>query len=322
MKRLLLFMLAAGVSVAAPFSPRTADVAFGQAKQGAAATAASAPGGAPASEAQTLYEEAEGYARLKFDEFRKNAVPYNKQLEQKTFQEQKDLALRHATRLAGRGPLGGLDLYYAGMLYVLAGKSEPALDSLRRFVAEAAQAPEALKQRARALAVEHAAKLDRHEEAGRFLDDYAAHGPRTPNDLHRLNYVMASLHAKRKDYARAAAHARTAYTSALEVARAPRLAPDRRDTVIYGAGSFLAETLLSANRRAEALAVIQEMRGLALTYPSARLYGHATVMLLEEGEPLTAPPDASVAAGLEAAPAPPELKITEWIDQKPVKLSE
>ncbi|HEU4594239.1 MAG TPA: TlpA disulfide reductase family protein [Pyrinomonadaceae bacterium] len=319
MKRFLLFMLAAAVFVSALSSLRPSGVASAQAKQSEGATVASAPDSAPASEAQALYLDAEGYTRRKFDEFRKNAVPYDKQLEQKTFQEQKDLALRHATKLSARGPLSGLDLYYAGMLYVLAGRSEPALDSLRRFVTDAA-APEALKQRARALAVEHAAKLDRHEEAERFLNDYTAREPRTPNDLHRLNYVMASLYAKRKDSARAAAYARTAYTSALEVARAPKLAPARRDTVIYGAGSFLAETLLGANRRAEALAVIQEMRALALAFPSARLYGQATVMLLEEGEPLGPPPDAPAAAGFAATP--PELKITEWIDQKPVALSE
>ena len=79
---------------------------------------------------------------------------------------------------------------------------------------------------------------------------------------------MAALFSKRKDYARDAEHARAAYASALEVSRAQNLTPARRDTVIYGAGSFLAETLLSANRRTEALAVIQEMRALSLSLAS------------------------------------------------------
>ncbi len=313
-------MLAVGV--AAPSSLLLADASFAQTNTGAAATtAATTAAAAPTSEAQALYQEADAYARLKFDEFRKKAVPYDKQLEQKTFQEQKELALRHATRLAARGPLAGLDLYYAGMLYVLAGKSEPALDSLGRFVADTADVPAALKQRARALAVEHAAKLDRHEDAERFLKDYAGREPRTPNDLHRLNFVLGSLFAKRKDYARAIPYARTAYSSALEVARARNIAPARRDTVIFGAGNFLAETLLEANSRPEALSVIQQMRALALSFPSARLYGQATMMLLDEGEPLGEPPAATAnAAGVEAAP--PEIKITEWIDQKPVSLSE
>jgi thiol-disulfide isomerase/thioredoxin len=316
MKRFLLFMLAVGVC-APSFTP-PAGVVSAQTKAGADASAASAPGDAAASEARTLYEEAEAYARRRFEEFEKNAVPFNEQLKQKTFQEQKDLALRHATRLAARGPLAGLDLYYSGLLYVLAGRSEPALEALRRFVAEGPEAAGPLTQRARALAVEHAARLDRHEDAERFLGDYTAREPRTPNDLHRLNYVMASLFAKRKDYARAAAHARAAYASALEVARAPRLDARRRDTVIFGAGNFLAETLLGANRRAEALSVIQEMRAVALALPSARLYGQATMMLLDEGEPLGEPPAPAAAF---AGAAPPEIKIDEWIDQRPVSLS-
>lgn len=319
MKRFLLFMLAVGVSVSAPSSLQLSEVAFAQAKKGEGATAASAPDDdAPASEAQTLYQEAEGYARRKFDEFKKNAVPYDRQLEQKTFQEQKDLALRNAERLAARGPLAGLDLYYSGLLYVLAGRSEPALDSLRGFIAGEAGATEVLRQRARALVVEHAAKLDRHEEAERFLRDYTGREPRTANDLHRLNYVMASLYSKRKDYARAASYAQTAYASALEVARAPSLAPTRRDTVIYGAGSFLAETLLSANRRPEALAVIQEMRSLSLSLPSARLYGQATELLLRQGGEFGPPP---TLAGVEPV-ASPEIKVAETIGRGPVRLAD
>src|ERR1044071_3309852 len=74
------------------------------------------------SEAQTLYEEASRYAQDKFDEFKKNKVPYDPLLEQKTLQEQRDLALQHAARLATRAPLRGTDLYYSGLLYTLAGK--------------------------------------------------------------------------------------------------------------------------------------------------------------------------------------------------------
>src|SRR5438270_907364 len=84
--------------------------------------------------AQALYDEAAAYAQRRFDEFRKGNVPYDKALEQKTLQEQKELALRNAAKLVARGPLHGTDLYYAGLLYALAGKGEGALDSLRHFL--------------------------------------------------------------------------------------------------------------------------------------------------------------------------------------------
>jgi hypothetical protein len=93
--------------------PRTAPEQEPNGKTGADA--------ARTSEARTLYEEAAQYAQRKFDEFRQQQVPYDRLLEQKTLQEQKDLALQHAARLGVRAPLLGTDLYYAGLLYSLAG---------------------------------------------------------------------------------------------------------------------------------------------------------------------------------------------------------
>jgi thiol-disulfide isomerase/thioredoxin len=322
MKSVLSSILAFSLLTAAPI-PRAK--AFAQTPSKTSANAPAAPAADAKSEAQALYEEAEGYARRKFEEFEKNAVPYSRQLEQKTLQEQKDLSLKHATRLAARGPSDGLDLYYTGLLYVLAGSSQNALDTLRRFLSEtseSASAPEALKQKARALSVEQAGQLGLHAEAERLLSEYQSREPRTPNDLHRLNYVMGSLFAKKKDYARAVRHARAAYAAALEVARGKQINAHQRDAVIFGAGDFLADTLLEAGSRAEALSVIQEMRSLSLSFPSARLYRDATMLLLDNGAPLDAPPLPSAQASAEREAAPPEIKITEWIDQKPVALSE
>ena len=119
MKSFLSFVLALGLCAAAPLPDADASAqvpaqspAQPQTTTGGKAAPGVAPSAAPSaapSEAQALYEEADTYAGRKFDEFRKNAVPYNKQLEQKTFQEQRDMALRPDTsRRAGPwrpGPL-------------------------------------------------------------------------------------------------------------------------------------------------------------------------------------------------------------------------
>src|SRR5215207_3350930 len=55
-----------------------------------------APGDAKKSEAQTLYEEAADYAQRKFTEFEQKNIPHDPALEQKTLQEQKELALQNA----------------------------------------------------------------------------------------------------------------------------------------------------------------------------------------------------------------------------------
>ncbi|HEX8146372.1 MAG TPA: TlpA disulfide reductase family protein [Pyrinomonadaceae bacterium] len=269
------------------------------------------------SEAQALYEEASQYAQRKFEEFRQKQMPYDPLLEQKTLQEQKDLALQHAARLAARAPLRGTDLYYSGLLYSLAGKGEGALDSMRKFLADAEPGHPDLKQRARSVTAQQAAQLGLLEEAEGALADYAKSEPRNVSDLHRMNLLVASAYVKKKDYARAAAPAAEAYRAALEYARTAR-DPEQRDTTIFGAGSFYANLLVKAGRRAEGVRVAQEMRARAFALPSARLYGQATELVLRQGEPFGPPPEV---AGLEP-PASPELAVAELIGQGPVRLSE
>ena len=323
MKRVLTSALVLTLSLAAAPSgargqagvrPRAAEgPEKGQNGKGDAAASADAR----ANEARALYEEAAQYAQRKFDEFQKQKLPYDRLLEQKTLQEQKDLALQNAARLAARAPLRGTDIYYSGLLYSLAGKGEGALDSMRHFLADADPAPADLKQRARSVVAQQAAQLGLTEEAERALAEYTKAEPRVVADLHRMNLLVASAYAKKKDYARAAAPAGAAYAAALESARAAR-DPVQRDTTLFGAGSFYTNVLVAAGRRAEGLRVAQELRARAVALPSARLYGQATELVLRQGEPFGPPPEV---AGLEP-PSPPELVVTELIGEGPVKLSE
>src|SRR5438270_1117714 len=272
------------------------------------------------SSAQSLYDEAAAYAQRKFDEFRKNEVPYDRALEQKTYQEQKDLALRNVRQLAARAPLGGTDLYYAGLLYGLAGRPEDALVSMLRFlsVTDAARAAAETRQNARAVVVQRAAELGLTDEAEKALAAYTQEGPRGPASLQRMHVLLTSAYTKKKDYARAAPHARDAYAAALQLAADKNTDAQQRDATIYGAGALPANALARANRRPEAIQVIQELRARGVALASARLYRQATELLLEQGERLDAPP---AVAGL-AAEAPPELKVSQWIDQAPVRLAD
>jgi thiol-disulfide isomerase/thioredoxin len=278
-----------------------------------------APGGEPS--AKALYEEAEAYVRRKLDELEKKGVLIDRNLEQLTLQEQRELALRNVSQLASRGSLQGLDLYYAGLLYNLAGKPEGALDAMRRFLSEGVVAPDEMKQKARSVFVQHAAQRKLIPEAERVLAEYMRGSPRVPNEIHHLNTVLALHHHKAKNFERAAAHAREAYLAALQAAQNKFLGKRLRDDIIFGSGSFLADSLLKANKRGEAVTVLQEMRALALRYPSARLYGEATGMLLDFGGELGEVP-ADAFKNLGPALAPPEIKIAEWIEQAPVKLSD
>jgi thiol-disulfide isomerase/thioredoxin len=267
---------------------------------------------------QALYEEAATYARRKFEEFEAKRVPFNELLRQNVLAEQRQLAARHAAALAARPPLAGQDLYYAGLLYTLAGKGTAALDTMRRFLAAPADALPALRQKARAVVAQQAALADLLPEAERALAEYVAGEPQAPAELNNVRVVLANAYAKKKDFARSAAHAREAFKAALASAADRQTEARQRGAAVYGSGAFLANTLDRAGRREESLAVIQQMRTAALGLPNARLYGDATGLLAERGLPPDAPPDAPDAA----AATVPELKLSEWIDQQPVTLAE
>ncbi|HWS54803.1 MAG TPA: TlpA disulfide reductase family protein, partial [Pyrinomonadaceae bacterium] len=265
---------------------------------------------------QALYEEAASYARRKFEEFEAKQVPFNELLRHEVLHDQRKLAERHVAALAARGTLAGEDLYYSGLLYVLAGRGPAALDAMRRFLAAGADAPPALRQKARAVVGQQAAQSELFAEAERALADYQAGEPRTPSEANNIRVVLANAYAKKKDFARAAAHAREAFASAVASASDGQLEARSRGPAVYGPGAFLANTLVKSGRRDEALAVIQQMRALALAFPSARLYGDATGMLLSNGGEIDAPPPPA------AGPGAPELKVNEWIDQQPVTLAD
>jgi thiol-disulfide isomerase/thioredoxin len=267
-------------------------------------------------DAKALYEDASTYAQRHFEEFEKKGVPFDKALEAKTLQEQKDLALRAAAQLAAREPLRGADLYYAGMLYALASKGERSLELLKRFLEDASATAE-LKQRARVKLVEQDAQLALTDDAEKALAAYTQSEPRVPADLNRMRVQLMNAYLKKSDFARAAPHAREVYAAALKSAYAEKSVSLKRADSIYTAGSLLANTLLLSKQNAEALRVIQDMRARAIAMPSAGLYGRATELFLNNGGDFSLPPEVEgVAAG-----APPEIKVSEWIEQPPVSLA-
>lgn len=327
MRRLSQLALAVAAA-AALLAPARASSAQSRAEQdGANGGSAAAEATGAEAEARSLYEEAANYARLKFEEFARTGVPYDEALKERTLREQRELASKNAARLAARGALRGQELYYLGMLYSLSDKAESALDAMRRFlVASPSGAP---AQNARAIFVMQAAKSNLLDEAERVLADFARAEPQKPLDRYRLESVLTNAFYKAGKYEQSAAHSREAFGAGLKLGDGQSLDQRQRDQMLYGAGAALADSLRRLNRRGEAVAAVQEMRRVAVWLPSARLYGDATMTLLDYGGPLeslpTSPPNAG-AGGVAAAPAvarpAPDIRVTEWIDQPPVKLAD
>lgn len=237
--------------------------------------------------AQALYEEAANYARLKFEEFARTGVPFQQSLYEKTLREQRELAARNAALLSQRGAPAGADLYHLGLLYNVAEQNAEAVATLQRYLTE---------------------------------------NPATANDrnddmLLGAHNALATAYYRNKAYDTAATHAAEAFRLARLAALARRpVKVSERDEKLNSSAAALASIYLQLNKRAEATRALEELRALALDIPSAHLFSQAAEtferLKLTPSDALLAPNDDQTGARA------PELAVAEWLDHKPVKLSD
>jgi thiol-disulfide isomerase/thioredoxin len=284
------------------------------------ATSAGGTNSSTAADSKTapkLFEEANSYAQKKFETFEKLKMPYDQQLKQKIEKEQRELADRYAAALATRKPTGR-DNYYLGMLYNLAGKADGAYEAMQRFLNESPDASGEVAQNARAIVVLNAAKKGALTEAENRLREYAATQPQVAEDRYRLENWLTVSYFNAKDYEKALPHAQQLWVAAQSAAREKR--PFARDAMLNEAALSLSEVQLKLNKKAEAIAAIQEVRKLAIGLPSGNLYKLALRRLLQidpnidffKGVDLYAPPTGT----------PPDFSAVDWIDGRPTKLAD
>jgi thiol-disulfide isomerase/thioredoxin len=302
--------------------------------------------------ATTLYDEAANYAPKKFQEFEQKKVAFNPKLLEQTLQEQRVLAARNAERLAARQNLAGSDFYYLGMLYNLAENMDGALAALKRFLSsDQAGVPVKLAQAARYIVIQIAAKKGALEEAESTLADYLRNEPQKANERVTLEKALASAYQKNRQLDRAASHAEAAFKATRLVPLDPKN-PSAQQYSIYTAGSTLVDIYLDAGQSSQAVTVLEEMRKLAVSIPSGKLYVEATMRLADVLINSGHKPDAlkMVDEAIAGAPASvknqkeqgiilsglrskrdhlrlqgeaaPELVVDKWIDQSPVRLAD
>jgi len=333
MKRLLTFftwsviaaLLLPGGAASAQSTPAVPATGASQAKPSSAPAAqetlpiAKAPV-APVDKraAAVLYQEANEYLRRKFAEFNDKKLPYDPKMEAQTRQEQKDLATRHIATLTQRG-VSGPDLFYLAMLNHTAGNTDVMLTTLRAFLAAEPKHSEVNAQSARRTLITEAARKGEFAEAEAMLLQFIEHKPQKAEDLYTLENLVAAAYVKAKDYEHAAPHAQ-------EMLKAARIASARatdsfhRDDLLFSASRLLFEIDLKLNKTQEAISLLQDLRRLALSFPSGNLYRLATRRLTGTIPAAELP---KVFDQLpETTQQPPDIVAKEWIDQKPAKLSE
>lgn len=272
-----------------------------------------------AQEAQALFEDANGYLGRRYQEFNKQNRPYDPKLEEKTKQEQKELALRNAGILSARASLSNDDVYYLGMLYHLADDADNALATMRRLLKDD---PDGLKaQSARNAVVLYSIKKGLTADAVAAVAEYARHQPQNSDDRYRMEFLIADAFLRLKDYPAVARHANEMLTASKSFAETNKSETFRRDDMLVKSGLLLSDAYVKSNQKDKAIATIEELRRMSLSLPSANLYRRMTnrLLVLQPGlQPLAIFEDV---AKLPAT-APPEITAKQWIDQQAVKLSE
>ncbi len=281
------------------------------------------PGGDVDSSAAKLYDDAATYTQKKFNEFESQRVPFDEKLAEKIKQEQRDLGLRYAAQLSARGNLAGDDLYYLGQLYSLGERSAEAIAAMRRYLSDdkARSSSAEFAQNARATIFTHSIKKDQLKDAEAILADYAKHAPQSLNNRFRMESALIGAYRKKNQPDRAAELALAAIKSVRTMNAKDPIETHLRNQMVYITGSTLADIYLEGKKDSEARAILEEMRRLGLSMPSAVIYRQATRRLASLGHVANEDQLATSLSGTPEAVAP-ELNFVEWIDQKPAKLSE
>lgn len=268
--------------------------------------------------ADVLYEDANGYLGRRYKEFNKQKLPYDAKLEAKTRKEQQELAARNADILRTRKELAPTDLYYLGLLHHLAGDADRALETMRTFLKDDPDG--AQSQTARTVIVLYAVKKNLIPEAEAAIGSYSRHKPQNPEDLYKMEFLVADAYLRAKDYPQQIAHAGRMLAAAKDFALDRKREVFTRDDMLMKSAFLLADGYMKLNEKETAFKQLEELRRLAISLPSGRLYKEATLRLARTF------PDTDLGKIFSEMTAtvstPPELTASEWIDQAPLKLSD
>ncbi len=295
---------------------------FAQGTVSIAAPAPSRDAATTAASAAALYAEAEGYARKKYEAFEREGTGYDAQLVARVEREQRALAARYAAEVARRGALDAREMFYLGQLYNVAEDAERAVGTMRRFLeGDPRPAGDELQAALYVIALQ-TAKSGPPAEAEAALAEYVkVASPAAHEARYRVESALAASYHGRKQPEQALAHARAALAAAKELHAAKPLDTATRDAVFYRTLSFIHDAALDLKRTGEAIAALQELRRLSVSFPSADLYRRATVLLgriVPAVAYVSRPDDPLFGAG---APRAPEIKVKDWIDARPATLA-
>ncbi len=169
-----------------------------------------------------LFDEANGYRRVKYEEFEKKKIPVNERLRKQTETEQKQLAAKLAAIAGARPELTANDNYYLALLHWIAENLDATSEALQKFLASEVGSADRI-QTARSLMVVVSAKRKNFDEALAALAEYEKDQPTKASDRLRMNSEIAKAYLAAGMPAKAAPFAETAFAVSRTLATDPTL---------------------------------------------------------------------------------------------------
>jgi thiol-disulfide isomerase/thioredoxin len=270
--------------------------------------------------ASALYKEAEDYVSQKFEQFNRERVPYDKESEERTYLEQRQMAARFAALLVARKNLSGDDIFYLGMLYHLAEETDNALAAFKRYLDTKPASGSEHAQTARIEIITLAAENGKLDEAESARTDFLNNQPQRAESRLLIAALMASAYRNAKKFDLALARATEAFDLVKSIQTSTQSERNARIETLKAITGLLAQLYVQKGKPKEARAVAEELREISLELPSPALFRQSERLFaslgIEERDAKT-----GRSTGSER-PLPPEIVASEWIDQKPVKLAD
>ena len=225
-----------------------------------------------------MFDEANSYRKLKFEEFEAKKVPVNERLRGQTEREQKQLAAKFAATAADRAELTADDTYYLALLYWISDNLDGTSETLRKYLASEGRKPER-SQTSRSLLAVVSAKQKRFDEAAAALAEYSKNEPTKPSEKLRMNSEMAKAYLAAGEQAKAIPYA----TEAFAISRSLITDPSMRSVgldLVYDNAMVLFDAQRLSNEVTGAEGTLGELRKTAASLGSSVYYFQAADKLI------------------------------------------
>lgn len=225
-----------------------------------------------------MFDEANAYRKLKYEEFDAKKTPVNERLRLQTEREQKQLAAKFAASAALRSSLTPDDIYYIALLYWISDNLDATGETLQKYLANEDRSAEK-SQTSRSLLAVIAAKQKRLAEAAEVLAEYLKNEPTRASEKLRMNSEIAKSYLAAGAPAKAIPFANEAFSISRSLIVDPTLRSVGLD-LVYDNAMILFDSQRQSNEVAGAENTLEELRKIAGTLGNSVFYFQAADKLI------------------------------------------